>query len=80
MNPAALSRAFLLVASLLALGAARADDPFLEPQVLPPNLKQLNMNSSETGEEFVIRLDDDHLPLKEDFEGDQASIPCWTKP
>ena len=65
----------LLLASLLATAAARADDPFLEPQPLPPNLQRLEMNSSETGKQFVIRLDENHLPLREDFFGEQAAIP-----
>jgi hypothetical protein len=66
----------LTLAATLALATpAPADDPFLEPQLLPPELRQLTMTDGTTGEAFVIRLDEDHLPMREDFFGEQASIP-----
>ena len=71
-------RTLLLPVGLLALtlaGPAAADDPFLEPQVLPPEIPALTLNDSQTGESFVIRLDENRLPVNEDFFGEQANIP-----
>jgi len=66
----------LLAGLLLAAAPALAlADRFLQPQVLPPDLRQLTMNDSETGESFVIRLDENHLPVTEDFFGEQDAIP-----
>jgi pimeloyl-ACP methyl ester carboxylesterase len=69
--------ASLVLASLIAFPAkqATADDPFLEPQPLPPELPALTLNDSQTGESFVIRLGEDRLPMHEDFFGAQGNIP-----
>ena len=69
--------ASLGIASVIACSAAQvlADDPFLEPQVLPPEIPALTLNDSQTGESFVIRLDENRLPVNEDFFGEQANIP-----
>lgn len=67
--------ALLLVLAVFLAAPVLADDPFLEPERLPPDLKQLNLGDSQTGESFVIRLDDNQLPMTEDFFGEQGNIP-----
>jgi len=77
MQQAARSIPQCLIATLLllVLSAPAPADPFLEPQALPPELNQLTMQDSQTGREYVIRLDENKRPLAEDFQGDQAEIP-----
>lgn len=52
-------------------------DPFLEPEVLPANLRQLTFEDSQSGESIRIRIDENHAPVKQDFLGDGASIPFF---
>ncbi len=65
----------LCVLGLLAGSPTLADDPFLEPQKLPPELGQLNLSDSTSGKDFLIRLDENKLPIRDDFFGEQADIP-----
>lgn len=65
---------FLLV---LAFGGAALADPFLEPQLLPPDLGQLNFEDSTSGNTILVRLDEDKLPVREDFFADGVSIPFF---
>jgi hypothetical protein len=50
----------------MACQAAWAD-PFLEPATLPPNLGQLEFQDSQSGNSILVRLDENHLPVTQDF-------------
>jgi hypothetical protein len=65
---------FLLV--ILGCHSALAD-PFLEPETLPANLRQLNFEDSQSGNSILVQLDDNHLPIKQGFFGDGVSIPFY---
>ena len=66
--------AWLLALLLLACQAVSADQ-FLEPARLPAELRQLHFEDSQSGKSFLVRLDDNHLPVTQDFLADGVTIP-----
>jgi pimeloyl-ACP methyl ester carboxylesterase len=63
---------------LLAVFAQETEaDPFLEPQPLPPDLGQLNFKDSKSGNLILVRLDENKLPVRQDFFADEVSIPFF---
>ena len=69
-------KALLLALSILASNAVLAD-PFLEPQVLPAELRQLNFEDQKTGKSIQVNLDESYLPIKQDFFDDEVAIPFY---
>lgn len=68
--------AWLFLLAAFCCNGALAD-PFLEPQVLPDNLNQLNFEDSKTGDVITVRLDENHLPVTQDFFAEGVSIPFF---
>ena len=68
--------AWLFLLAAFCCNGALAD-PFLEPQVLPDNLNQLNFEDSKTGDVIRVRLDENHLPVTQDFFAEGVSIPFF---
>jgi len=66
--------AWLFALLLLACQAVSADQ-FLEPARLPAELRQLNFEDSQSGKSFLVRLDENHLPVTQDFFAGGVTIP-----
>jgi len=70
-------RSAFIVLLLVAFASETQADPFLEPQPLPPNLGQLDFKDSMSGNTIPVRLDENKLPVRQDFFADGVSIPFF---
>jgi len=70
-------RSALIVLLLAGFVPETRADPFLEPQPLPPELGQLNFEDGKSGNTILVRLDDNKLPVRQDFFADGVSIPFF---